>query len=159
MRNFLDTFETLKRSFISAFSIYMTVPLRILGNKEILEKSQIWIQTQLSDQSPFQKLNFGNSSQKTRKSRYQIFLVLSSFTEFFYFVTNILSRIVDILLGLKVLKESLQGGIYEKGALKNIVKFAGKLMCVGFSFSIKLQAGNLQLHQLETPGQVLFWGF
>ena len=43
MRNFLDTFETLKRSFISAFSIYKTVPLRILGNKEILEKSQIWI--------------------------------------------------------------------------------------------------------------------
>ena len=27
MRNFQDTFETRKRSFISAFSIYMTVPL------------------------------------------------------------------------------------------------------------------------------------
>ena len=27
MRNFQDTFETLKRSFISAFTIYMTVPL------------------------------------------------------------------------------------------------------------------------------------
>ena len=27
MRNFQDTFETLKRSFISAFSICMTVPL------------------------------------------------------------------------------------------------------------------------------------
>ena len=27
MRNFQDTFETRKRSFISAFLIYMTVPL------------------------------------------------------------------------------------------------------------------------------------
>ena len=27
MRNFLDTFEIRKRSFIIAFSIYMTVPL------------------------------------------------------------------------------------------------------------------------------------
>ena len=29
MRNFQDTLETRKRSFISAFSIYMTVPLRV----------------------------------------------------------------------------------------------------------------------------------
>ena len=29
MRNFQDTFETRKRSFISAFSIYRTVPLTI----------------------------------------------------------------------------------------------------------------------------------
>ena len=33
MRNFQDTFKTLKRSFISAFSIWMTVPL-----KKILKK-------------------------------------------------------------------------------------------------------------------------
>ena len=30
MRNFQDTFETNKRSFISAFSICMTVPLRLV---------------------------------------------------------------------------------------------------------------------------------
>ena len=29
MRNFQDTFETQKRSFISAFSICMTVPLNL----------------------------------------------------------------------------------------------------------------------------------
>ena len=68
--------------------------LRILGNKEILEKSQnlggdIWVE------SPFQKLNFGNSSGKIRKNRYQTFVVLSSFTGFLYFVPNILSRTVD----------------------------------------------------------------
>ena len=34
---------------------------------------------------PFQKLNFGNSSQKTRKSRNQTFLFLLNFTGFFYF--------------------------------------------------------------------------
>ena len=52
---------------------------------------------QPSAQSSFQKLNFGNSSEKTRKSKYQTFLVLSSFTGFLYFVSNILSRIVDTL--------------------------------------------------------------
>ena len=63
-----------------------------LGNKEILGKPQIWVQP--STQSPFQKLNFGNSSQKVRKSWYQTFLFLSSFTGFLYFVPNILPRIV-----------------------------------------------------------------
>ena len=33
-----------------------------------------------SAQSPFQKLNSGNSSQKTRQSRYQTLLFLPSFT-------------------------------------------------------------------------------
>ena len=60
----------------------------------ILEKLQIWVVTQASAQSPFHKLNFGSGSQKTRKNRYQTFLVLSSFTGFLYFVPNILSRIV-----------------------------------------------------------------
>ena len=41
---------------------------RILENQKILEKSQIWVEP--SAQSLFQKLNFGNSNQKTRKSRY-----------------------------------------------------------------------------------------
>ena len=60
----------------------------------MLGKSQIWVET--SAQSPLQKLRFGSSSQKTRKSRYQTFLVLSSFTGFLYFVPNILPRIVDL---------------------------------------------------------------
>ena len=67
--------------------------LRILGNKKILGKSKILVETQPSAQSSFQKLNFGNSSEKTRKNRYQTFLVLSSFTRFLYFAPNILSRI------------------------------------------------------------------
>ena len=68
--------------------------LRILEYKEISGKSQVWVETYSSTQSPFQKLNLGNSSRKTRKSRYQTFLDLSSFTGFLYFVPNILSRIV-----------------------------------------------------------------
>ena len=63
--------------------------LRILRNKETLRKSQIWMET-----SSFQKSNFGNGNQKTRKSRYKTFLVLFSFTGFLYFVPNILPRIV-----------------------------------------------------------------
>ena len=59
--------------------------LRILGNNEILRKSQIWMETEPSASSPFQKLIFGNSSQETRKSRYQTFLILSSFTGCLYF--------------------------------------------------------------------------
>ena len=69
--------------------------LKILGNKEMLGKSQIWVET-LSAQSPFQKLNFGKSIPKKRKSRYQTFLDLSSFTRFLYFVPNILSRTVAL---------------------------------------------------------------
>ena len=50
MRNFQDTFKTSKRSLISAFSICMTVPLKvrctgfsplfILGVKNVREKNQ-----------------------------------------------------------------------------------------------------------------------
>ena len=72
--------------------------LRILGNKEILGKSQISVEAEPSAQYPFQKLNFGSSSQKTRKSKYQTLLVLSSFTEFLYFVSNILPSIVVFYL-------------------------------------------------------------
>ena len=43
---------------------------------------------------PPQKLSFGSSSQKTRKSRYQTFLVMSRFTGFLYSVPNTLPRIV-----------------------------------------------------------------
>ena len=67
--------------------------LSILGNKEILGKYQIWAEK--CGQSPLQKLNLGNSSHKTCKSRYQTFLVLFSFTGFLYIVPNILPRIVD----------------------------------------------------------------
>ena len=41
MRNFQDTFETLKQSFISAFSICMTVPLN-QKLKNVFLKSQIY---------------------------------------------------------------------------------------------------------------------
>ena len=50
-----------------------------------------------------QKLNFGNNSQNTRKSRYKTFLILSSFTEFLCFVPNILSRTVGTKFQLKLI--------------------------------------------------------
>ena len=65
-----------------------------LGNKEILGKYQIWVEALRSPQSPLQKFNFCNSSQRTRKSRYQSFLYLPRFTRYLYFVPNILPKIV-----------------------------------------------------------------
>ena len=68
--------------------------LSILKNQEISETSQIWVETYLSDQFAFRKLNFGISNQKLRKRTYQNFLTLPDFTEFIYFVPKILCRIV-----------------------------------------------------------------
>ena len=57
--------------------------LRILGNKKISVKSQSCVDTQPSAQTPFQKLNVGNSSPKINIKVYKFvskFLDLSSFT-------------------------------------------------------------------------------
>ena len=57
--------------------------LRILGNKEISVNSQSYVDTQPSAQTPFQKLNVGNSSPKINTKVYKFvskFLDLSSFT-------------------------------------------------------------------------------
>ena len=62
----------------------------------------MWVQTQPNSQSSFQKLDFDNSCQKTRKIRYYIFEVLPNFTVYLYFVPNILSRIVDNLLAASI---------------------------------------------------------
>ena len=61
---------------------------------------------------------------------------------------------LDILLGLKVLKESLQGGIYEKGVVKNIVKFAQKHLCRSLSFN-KIAAWKTTTSSTRDPVQVL----
>ena len=71
--------------------------LRILGNKEILVKSQIWVET---FKSPFQKLNFGNSRPKTRKSRIKLFLTCLVLLDF-----SILFQI--LCPGLKVQRDHL----------------------------------------------------
>ena len=57
--------------------------LRILGNKKISVKSQSCVDTQPSAQTPFQKLNVGNSSPKINIKVYKFvskFLDISSFT-------------------------------------------------------------------------------
>ena len=61
-----------------------------------------------SSQSSFEKLNFGNSSQETRKNRYQTFLGLSSFTDLPYYLPNVLPRIVpNINLNKEILTKYL----------------------------------------------------
>ena len=68
---------------------------RFLGSQELSEKSQIWMETEPSTQSPFDKLALVVAvKKKTRKNRYQFFLFLSSFTGFLHFVPNNVSRIV-----------------------------------------------------------------
>ena len=62
--------------------------LRMLGNKEILRKCQIRVETQSSAQPPLDKFNFGSSSQRKCKSRCQTFLVLCNFTGFLNFIPN-----------------------------------------------------------------------
>ena len=74
---------------------------RILGNQEILEKCQIWLQTQPNSHCSFHKLNVDNSCQKARKIRDYIFEVLTNFIVSLYFYPNILSRIVDLQIGLQ----------------------------------------------------------
>ena len=70
--------------------------LRMLGNQEIIKKSQIWLVSYSSAQPVSQKLKFSNSSkEKKYKSRYQTFLVLPKFTELLYFVPSIFSGIKD----------------------------------------------------------------
>ena len=76
--------------------------LRILQNQEILEKCQMWVQTQPNAQSSFQKLNDDNSCQKTCRIRYYIFEVLLNFIVFLYFEPNIFSRIVVSSLPAKI---------------------------------------------------------
>ena len=64
----------------------------------MLEKSSICVETRPSALSLFEKFDFGNSNQKSRKNGYQTFLFLYNITGFLYFVPNILSRIVGILM-------------------------------------------------------------
>ena len=68
--------------------------LRIVGNYIILEKCQMWVETQPSAQSFFQNLNVDNSCQKTRKVSHYVLETLSNFSVFLYFVSKVLSRIV-----------------------------------------------------------------
>ena len=60
-------------------------------------KSQKWVKTWASPQSPFSKLIFCNSGQKLRKKRYQTFLV--KFSNWSYSLQNILYLIVDRQVG------------------------------------------------------------
>ena len=55
----------------------MWVASAVAGNYEILEKSQIWVETKPSAQSLFKKFDFGDINQNSRKNGYQNFLAES----------------------------------------------------------------------------------
>ena len=56
--------------------------VRILGNIEILGKPQIWVETQRSAQTPFQKLNFGVTAKKHTEVDIQLFLSFPDLLDF-----------------------------------------------------------------------------
>ena len=69
--------------------------LGILGNKEILRKYQIWVETCLPVSSlPSRNQTLAIAVKKYAKVDIKLLLVRYSFTRFLYFVPNILSRIV-----------------------------------------------------------------
>ena len=53
------------------------------------------MEVQPSSHFPFQKYNFENRCHEVRKYRYQSLLELFNFTQFLYFVLNVLSGIID----------------------------------------------------------------
>ena len=63
----------------------------------------MWVETQPSGQSLFQKLNADNGCQKTRKIRYHFFEALLNFVIFLYFVPNNLPRIVILIICLAII--------------------------------------------------------
>ena len=91
-RNFIPSIANLVHELPHEYS--NDLRLRILGNYEILEKSQLWVGTKPSAQSLFEKSDFGNSSRKSCIKGYQTFPFLPSITGSLYFVTNTLFRIV-----------------------------------------------------------------
>ena len=76
--------------------------LRILGNKEILGKISNLGEDIAQHPVPLEKLNPVNSNQKTRKTRYQTFPALSSFTGPLHFFPNTLPRIVGTKFQVKL---------------------------------------------------------
>ena len=112
--------------------------LRILGNKEMLGKSQIWVQ------SPFQKLIFGNSSQKTCKCRYQTFLVMSSFTGFLYFVPN--NMLSEIVVPSQTPSRSSHRRCSVKEQFLKSCEISQENICFGVSFKKSWRPDYLQLY-------------
>ena len=90
----LTTSKT-KRDF-QCSKLGIRVALRVAERLKTQENLKLGWKHSTTPTLPPLKLNLGSSSQKTRKSTYQTFLVLSSFTGFLYSVPTILPRIVAL---------------------------------------------------------------
>ena len=75
----------------------------------------MWLETQPSAQSSFQKLNVDNSCQKTRKIRNDIFEILFNFAAFLYYVQHILASIVE-----DINSEEIFGYFYKKNCTRQM---------------------------------------
>ena len=74
-------FPQLKQKLISSIKNRITdlEKFMILRNLDMKEKSQNWMETKNSVQSPLQKLNFGNKNQNLQEIRCRSFLFFSKY--------------------------------------------------------------------------------
>ena len=117
-RNLISSIGNLLHELLHELPI--SLGIMTLGNKEILEKCGIWVEIYPSTQSPLMKLHIGSRSQKTRKYRYQTFLILSVFTGFQYFILNFLPRINRTDNILEICKVLVQIHIFKNKKKRDI---------------------------------------
>ena len=89
-------FPQLKQKLISSIKNRITdlEKFMILRNLDMKEKSQNWMETKNSVQSPLQKLIFGNKNQNLQEIRCRRFLFFSKYVWFSYYFLSNLSPIV-----------------------------------------------------------------
>ena len=89
-------FPQLKQKLISSIKNRITdlEKFMILRNLDMKEKSQNWMETKTSVQSPLQKLIFGNKNQNLQEIRCRRFLFFSKYVWFSYYFLSNLSPIV-----------------------------------------------------------------
>ena len=141
MRNFQDTFEIRKGSFISAFSICMTVPLSLRRPKDQQHKAQFWlinmsIYCKLLRHVDLEK----RSSQKTK-------IPLTEFGNGLTLLTLQVNYRVLVIFFLLLVRTSHRRCSIRKNVLKNFAKFTRKqLYQTCFCTSITLtETAALQL--------------
>ena len=112
MRNFQDIFETLKRSFISAFSIYMTVtflkfnPNHFLKTENFVQRGQ----QKFHEKQPFSEvlqnrcsLKFGNIHRKipvleSLFNRVVLLWIMRNFKEHLQMAASVVTTLGDCLI-------------------------------------------------------------
>ena len=119
-------------------------------------QSQIWVETEENAQSSFKKQNFGNSIQKLRKSKYQSFLVITSFAWFLYFVSISFYRMILFYSFYRIENVSSSGKIVRIWSYSALRFPAFGLNMERYSASLCIQSECRKMRTRITPMQALF---